>query len=170
MGKGAMNTRAEFVTLLGREVCDCIEYRSKREWRYYFLDLKARLMLLYEQSRRRDEPYMMRVFYGQFISECQRKIKSLSYRLKQLERGEEQSGITEEEIRAAREHPIRNIVATKDKGRAICVNHRESRPSMDIRNNYAHCYACGWSGDVIDVYMKINGVSFPEAVRGLNEI
>jgi hypothetical protein len=111
---------------------------------------------------------MMRVFYGQFIGECQRKIKSLSYRLKQLERGEEQSGITEEEKRYAKSIPIESIINVNRKGKAICVNHAETRASMDCRNGFAYCHVCCWWGDVIDVYMKINGVSFPEAVRGLN--
>jgi len=78
-------------------------------------------------------------------------------------------GITDLDIETARAYPIENLVEAK-RNRAHCVNpeHRDENPSMDIRNNFAFCYACQWSGDSIKVYQAIHGCSFIEAVKALN--
>lgn len=77
--------------------------------------------------------------------------------------------ITQEQINRARKYSIEKIVITPVKGRKTnCVNHDDKNASMDIRNNFAYCYSCGWLGDSIAVYMKIYNASFVEAVSKLS--
>lgn len=76
--------------------------------------------------------------------------------------------ITPEMIERAREYQLENILDVDKNGRALCVVHEDSRPSMDCRGNWAYCYACGYHGDAIDVYMKKLGCGFKEAVTALS--
>jgi len=75
-------------------------------------------------------------------------------------------GITPDMIEKARQYPIENLLEVKH-GKALCFNHQESHPSMNCKNNYAFCHACGWKGSVIDVYMKLHDCIFQEAVKSL---
>lgn len=78
--------------------------------------------------------------------------------------------ITQTDIERARAYPIENLLQNIKGGKTHCISgtHEDKHPSMDIRNNFAHCYSCGWHGDVIAVYMMINGVDFIIAVKILN--
>lgn len=76
--------------------------------------------------------------------------------------------ITEEMIERAREYPIENLVEANKSGMAICLFHEDTRPSMSIKKfNRARCFTCGKKADVIEIYQKINGASFKDAVRAL---
>lgn len=52
---------------------------------------------------------------------------------------------------------------------ALCVNHNDSHPSLHFwpGSNTCHCFACGWGGDVIDLVMKRENLSFVEACQWL---
>lgn len=78
--------------------------------------------------------------------------------------------ITQTDIERARAYPIENLLhdIRNDKTHCISGTHEDKHPSMDIRNNFAYCYSCGWHGDVIAVYMKINDTDFTSAVKALN--
>lgn len=78
------------------------------------------------------------------------------------------SQITDQMIEEARNYPITELIEVNSQGFALCVNHQDKNPSMYCRNNYVHCFSCGYTGDVIDVYMKVNNVGFKEAVKELN--
>lgn len=70
-------------------------------------------------------------------------------------------------IDIARDYPIEKLVAVNSRGFASCVWHIDEHPSMFCRNNFAYCFSCGGSGDVIDICMQIHKVGFQEAVRRL---
>ena len=76
------------------------------------------------------------------------------------------NGITEEIIKRAKDYPIEDLIEVR-RGMAKCINHEERHPSMCCKNNFAYCFSCGFSGDTITVFMKINGCSFVEAVKSL---
>lgn len=78
--------------------------------------------------------------------------------------------ITDLMIEQARAYPIEKLVEVKRGMRINCISpdHQDKHPSMDIRNGYAYCYACGFHADSIKVYMTLRGCTFPEAVRALN--
>lgn len=51
-----------------------------------------------------------------------------------------------------------------------CVSHNDTEPSMAVyrEQNMAYCYACNFSGSVIDVYMAINSVDLKQAIKELS--
>ena len=54
---------------------------------------------------------------------------------------------------------------------ALCPFHEEKTPSFMVspeRQSF-RCFGCGESGDVISFYQKIEGLSFPEALKLLGE-
>ena len=75
--------------------------------------------------------------------------------------------ITEQMIENARDYPIEEIIEINKDGFALCIDHNDKNPSMYCKNNYAHCFSCGYSGDTISVYMKVFRCSFIEAVKAL---
>lgn len=75
--------------------------------------------------------------------------------------------ITRGQIDKARWYPIENFLPNVKNGKTNCINHTDERPSMDVRNNFAYCYSCGWSGDAIAVYMKTHSCDFITAVKFL---
>ena len=61
-------------------------------------------------------------------------------------------------------------LSLKRKGRqlyALCPFHPEKTPSwtMNPERRVFHCFGCGASGDVVGFVMKMDGLSFPDAVR-----
>jgi len=70
-------------------------------------------------------------------------------------------------IERAREYPLDAIIEVNRRGYALCVAHPDKNPSMWTKGNYAHCFSCGYTGDPIDVWMKVNGVDFKTAVKGM---
>jgi hypothetical protein len=75
--------------------------------------------------------------------------------------------ITQREIEIAEAYPIENIIEVDSRGFALCVNHPDKNPSMYCKNNYAHCFSCGWTGNTIKVLMKKENLNFKEAVNRL---
>lgn len=78
------------------------------------------------------------------------------------------SSITSDDIERAKEFPIQNMIKVNNAGFAKCINHNDSHPSMYCKNNFVHCFSCGYNGSVIDVYMKLNGCNFPTAVKAMS--
>ena len=50
-----------------------------------------------------------------------------------------------------------------------CPFHQETKPSFSVNEaeGFYYCFGCQASGDVIDFYMRINGLEFPEALETL---
>lgn len=55
--------------------------------------------------------------------------------------------------------------------KGLCPFHAEKSPSFHVhaQRQFFHCFGCQASGDVLSFYMRIEGVSFPEALRALAE-
>lgn len=51
----------------------------------------------------------------------------------------------------------------------LCPFHQEKTPSFNVNpaKGIFHCFGCGVGGDAIDFVMKLEGLSFPEAVKFL---
>ena len=60
---------------------------------------------------------------------------------------------------------LRKAGATNYSG--LCPFHKEKSPSFSVHavRQFYHCFGCGVSGDVFSFVVKIENVSFPEAVR-----
>ncbi len=67
---------------------------------------------------------------------------------------------------------VRGYVTLKPSGagfKGLCPFHREKTPSFNVTPslNIYKCFGCGEGGDVISFLMKIEGISFPEALEAL---
>jgi hypothetical protein len=77
--------------------------------------------------------------------------------------------ITPAMVEQARQVPIADLVEFNRAGFALCLWHTEKTPSMKLlKDNKVRCFSCNQTWDSIDVYRKINGKTFEEAVRELS--
>ena len=53
--------------------------------------------------------------------------------------------------------------------KALCPFHEDRHPSLHFKNNRFKCFACGASGDVIDLVQKYLNIGFKEAVEWIDE-
>src|SRR5690606_8354676 len=100
-------------------------------------------------------------------------------RRKWRESGRESHRISESEIaRIKADLPIEialdRLGIEHRRGRFQCLNpdHDDSHPSASIhpRDNYVHCFACGWSGDVIRLVEAVEACGFRAAVARCREM
>jgi len=94
------------------------------------------------------------------------KKKKLIENVKYLERVLD-SKITPDDIQRAKEYPLDRLLEIKN-GMARCIDHDDTRPSMNCKNGFVYCHTCGYHGDAIDVYRRLNNVGFTEAVKILS--
>lgn len=85
--------------------------------------------------------------------------------------------VTDEQIEAAREYPIEELFATLvgtkvKRGMTNCPLHADDdTASFSMRRyNRFRCFGCDERGSTIDLYMKITGAKFGEAVRAINRM
>ena len=76
------------------------------------------------------------------------------------------SKITSEMIEQARAYPIQNLIDVK-RGKARCPFHEDRNPSLGIKYNRYFCFSCGAKGNVIDLLMNRDNLSFIDAVKAL---
>ena len=75
--------------------------------------------------------------------------------------------------RARIDEVVSDYVTLKHAGggsqKGLCPFHDEKSPSFNVNpsKNFFHCFGCGEGGDVIAFLMKIEGLSFTEAVERL---
>ena len=118
--------------------------------------------------------YINRAFLAKCIKDREIKANKIRSEISRLsEQGLEMCGmkprtsrITDDMIERARAYPIENLIDARC-GMALCIFHEDRRPSMYVKNNFVHCFSCGKTADTIDVYRKLHGTTFPEAVKAL---
>lgn len=78
--------------------------------------------------------------------------------------------ITQGDIERAKAYPIESLLPNTHNNKTNCISgtHEDKHPSMDIRNNFAYCYSCGWHGDTIAIFVKLHGTDFVTSVKTLN--
>ncbi|MDB4996044.1 MAG: primase, partial [Myxococcaceae bacterium] len=67
-----------------------------------------------------------------------------------------------------------SVPSLKRRGRTfvgLCPFHKEKTPSFHVNpdRGFFHCFGCKEAGSAIDFLMKMEGATFPEAVRDLAE-
>ncbi|MGH7198363.1 MAG: CHC2 zinc finger domain-containing protein, partial [Candidatus Omnitrophota bacterium] len=67
---------------------------------------------------------------------------------------------------------IAPYVALRKAGRnhlGLCPFHNENTPSFSVNDErgFFHCFGCGVSGNAFTFLVRLDGISFPEAVRRL---
>jgi len=101
------------------------------------------------------------------VAPLERTIRRIDGRRKHYQPGQ----ITEANIERAREYPIKELYEqlTGDKprhGMVHCPFHDDQTASMSVgKYNRYKCFGCDAGGDVIDLYMKLEGVEFIQAVK-----
>lgn len=85
---------------------------------------------------------------------------------KQTEKGK----INDEMIQKAKDYPIDSMVDIDRMGKALCIFHSDTQPSMKYyeKTNTVYCFACNKGGDSISVYRELNNCDFKTAVIELN--
>lgn len=94
------------------------------------------------------------------------KKKELLENIKKLERILE-NNITPEKIEQAKNYPLEKLIDVKG-CLARCINHDDTNPSMNCKNNFVYCHSCGFTADTIGVYQKLKNCGFAEAVNFLS--
>lgn len=56
---------------------------------------------------------------------------------------------------------------TLSRGRCACPIHHGKDKNFSVKGDNFKCFVCGESGDVIELWQKINGVSFRQAISEL---
>jgi hypothetical protein len=100
------------------------------------------------------------------------KIKRNSFFLNSLKRKEEvkTSGVSSEQIHQAKQVPIKTFVKVNHAGFTTCPFHVDKTPSLKVyRTNDWYCFSCNAGGDVVDLVMKMQNVSFIDAVKYLTK-
>jgi hypothetical protein len=159
----------DFKAEMGLEgLCLSYQYALDR-----FLDLKADLAwqkAIYDSDRPVEERVFLTYDFKLVKADMEiarKRALSCLRRINNYARGLKPEGIDELDIERAREYDIKNLVQVNRAGFALCVNHDDKKPSMLTRGNFGYCFSCGWTGDVIAIYQKQTGASFPEAVKAL---
>jgi CHC2 zinc finger len=75
------------------------------------------------------------------------------------------SFVSKEEIHRAKSYPISRILGSKKL--VFCPLHKDDVPSLSINHqkNLWRCFGCRRSGNVIQLVMEMEGISFTTAVR-----
>jgi len=124
----------------------------------------------YEKAFKAGENYLTRAIIITRQEALEKELISIRGEMKQIAHaGRDSVDITPEMIERAREYPLSNLLDIGRNGLSRCISgkHEDNSPSMDCRNNFAYCHACGYSGDSIDVAMKVRGYNFRKAVMEL---
>lgn len=101
----------------------------------------------------------------QYIESLSKKLKRLSWEAKVFVGSTD--AISPEKIERACEFPIEDIIEVRGR-MAVCPFHNDTNPSMDVKNNFYNCYTCGAHGSVIDLVMKLENLTFRQAVDKLS--
>lgn len=123
------------------------------------------------------EPYDINDWFGEWWWEyCEENIEKLQKEVAFLTQKGYKKNIKNQAdlLENAKQVKINQIVGVEDNGRDTqfipCPLHIEKYPSLCIykKSNTWHCYGCQAGSDSVDMYMKLNNVSFQEAIKELN--
>jgi len=88
--------------------------------------------------------------------------------------------IKEQKIIAIQNNPLadyirrdgRQLVKKGSELACCCYFHDDSSPSMNVNESKDafHCFSCGEGGNVIDLHMKVKGMTYVDAVKELADI
>lgn len=129
---------------------------------------------IYLDQQRRDIPFWLRQVIL-IINKPERTTnlhKKLTNELYFLEHREELNNntLTHEQIIHAKNYPFEKLIEVNKAGFAKCPFHDDHHPSFWIKQNFGHCFSCGKSVDTIQFIIETQRLSFPEAVKRLNNL
>jgi len=109
---------------------------------------------------------VVEVLKGEKLNELKKETERLRFLL--FPPKESGARITENQIRRAKEYPLNRLIETRRNMARCPFHHPDNRPSFSIKNNFGHCFACGWSGDTIKFLMDTRALNFKQAVEMLS--
>jgi len=126
------------------------------------------------RARRLEEPWShyahIREHLYRIIDERNTRIKQIQYARRSANvHGNANSKITEDQIRWAKETPLRLLLEVNHTGFAHCPFHEDKTPSLrvyKVRNRW-WCFSCASGSDTIDFIRKRDGCDFTTAVKKL---
>ena len=80
---------------------------------------------------------------------------------------------SDDDLQNAKLYPVTNLLEFGKNGKAICPFHNEKSGSLHLykNKNTTFCFGACWKPyDSINIYMKQNGCTLPEAIKELNKI
>lgn len=101
------------------------------------------------------------------LKQAQMRLRMLTAKVKE---DDIKKGVTESQIEYARHCDIKYYLNVKADHKAICLFHSDKNASMHVYGSRYYCFACNAHGNVIDIVMKVYGLTFLQAVRKLNNI
>lgn len=139
--------------------CEAIEWRG-------WIDAHK---LMYRQEQEADESYDNRYVLQYLIEEWERGLRKVETELyflsakKQRDRWDLQKHLS-----LAKQRGFEEFLPLK-KGRCACPFHDGDNPTaLSVKNGYAHCFVCDWSGDIIEFVKRKYTIGFVDAVKMLS--
>jgi len=156
----------ELLDVFGREEIKKILADKERESKIAELEIQTNLANVYHKLTDSFSIWFMekyyQVFKGDYLDNLNKEIKRLKMILYPVK-----SEITDDMIQRAKEFPITELIENK-RGMALCFNHPDKRPSLNLNKNFAYCHSCGYQADTIKLFMDLYNVDFKTAVKILN--
>ncbi len=107
--------------------------------------------------------------YDRVIDPITDKIKELEQLLR-LSNIKDAGNDIYSDLARAKKYPIKDLLRLNHASFATCPFHVDHTPSLKVdRKNRCHCFSCGFDGDVIDLYQKMNNVDFKTALTILTK-
>lgn len=98
--------------------------------------------------------------------EHMKKIRALH---KKMKKNPDQNRLNVEKARAVPITEIYDFGQRRSGQNVSCPFHPDKHPSASIKYNRLHCFQCGVNYDGIALFMKLNEVSFQDAVTALSK-
>jgi len=112
---------------------------------------------------------MVKIWHADPLEKLEKQISNLTWLIYPVEIKVGQ--ITPDMIERAKKYPIDKLIATPIKNfMTTCPFHKagtEKTASLNTKNNFYYCFACGATGDTIKFLQETRGLGFREAVESL---
>lgn len=153
-----------------------IDKKWVNERRMEYLDSKievenAQLSQAYiknQELAKRDAPYWFRSLLLEDAFEFNKKLKKHTFEKRLVMYPvKNKNGVTPEQIAKAKDFPFDQLVDINRVNMAKCPFHEERTASFFIKNNWAYCFGCNWSGDTVKFVMERDKKGFVETVKSL---
>lgn len=107
---------------------------------------------------------------GLGMAERTARLRTLAAELRSLEGPSTQAfgRVTDDDAVKAREFPLQVYLEVKDGAKVLCPWHEDKKPSFFVKSGFGYCFTCGKSANTVDWAMKVDGLSFVDAVRKIN--
>ena len=141
--------------------------------RKHFLQDEIRYWTNTIQAAKRDAPFgeLEKKLSEWNINEAIKELKRLTWEVSKLNPNwiENHGEINRETIAQAKSYPIAQLLSQPLKHNMVrCPFHEDHNPSATIKGNFFYCFVCHIGLDSIGLAMKLQNLTFKEAVLSLS--